>query len=115
MITKTLLASLLTIIGSQVYAASSIYYPKPGGIICDKKAGFCADDQGVSVSITEMELGPKASKGLMAQINEVGVANFDATSFTMSGGLQCETKQKKCFNRLDKKVDAKATKALFGQ
>jgi hypothetical protein len=95
---------------------SAITYPKPGGVICDKKSGFCADAQGVSVAITEMELGKKASKNLMDQINTVGIKDFDPTSFTMSGGLHCETKQKKCFtNKYDKKVDAKATKALFGE
>lgn len=95
---------------------SAITYPKPGGVICDMKSGFCADEQGVSVAITEMELGKKASKNLMDQIRTVGIENFDATTFTMTGGLHCETKQKKCFtNKYDKIVDVKATKALFGK
>lgn len=111
---KTLLGLLALIASTAVFAASSVYYPKPGGVICDKKAGFCADSQGVSVAITETELGPKAAKNLMDQIKQVGVADFDATSFTMSGGLYCETKKKQCTNKLDHKVDQKATKALFG-
>jgi hypothetical protein len=95
---------------------NAITYPKPGGVICDRKSGFCADEQGVSVAITEMELGKKASKNLMDQINSVGIKDFDPTSFTMSGGLHCETKQKKCFtNKYDNIVDAGATKALFGR
>lgn len=113
---KALFTVFLSISFTQTFATSAIYYPKPGGVICDKKSGFCADDQGVSVSITEMELGAKASKALMSQINAVGIANFDATSFTMSGGLHCETKQKKCFtNKYDNKVDTTATKVLFGK
>jgi Fels-1 Prophage Protein-like len=95
---------------------SAITYPKPGGVICDQKSGFCADEQGVSVAITEMELGKKASKNLMDQINTVGIKDFDPTSFTMTGGLHCETKQKKCFtNKYGNVVDPKATKALFGK
>jgi hypothetical protein len=95
---------------------NTITYPKPGGVICDKKSGFCADEQGVSVAITEMELGKKASKNLMDQIRTVGIENFDATSFTMTGGLHCETKQKKCFtNKYDNVVDSKATKVLFSK
>lgn len=95
---------------------SAITYPKPGGVICDQKSGFCADEQGVSIAITEMELGKKASKNLMDQINSVGIKDFDPTSFTMTGGLHCETKQKKCFtNKYDNVVDQKATKALFGK
>lgn len=95
---------------------NAITYPKPGGVICDKKSGFCADQQGVSVAITEMELGKQASKNLMDQIRAVGIQDFDATSFTMTGGLHCETKQKKCFtNKYDNVVDAGATKVLFGK
>lgn len=95
---------------------STITYPKPGGVICDQKSGFCADEQGVSVAITEMELGKNASKNLMDQIRVVGIRDFDPTSFTMTGGLHCETKQKKCFtNKYDNVVDPKATKALFGK
>jgi hypothetical protein len=111
---KVVFGSILVAACASVFAASSVFYPKTGGVICDKKGGFCADSQGVSVSITEMELGQKAAKNLMDQINKVGVADFDATTFTMSGGLYCETKQKKCMNKLDKKTDQKATKALFG-
>jgi len=114
MLKKVALGSMLVAASASVLAASSVFYPKPGGVICDRKGGFCADSQGVSVSITEMELGQKAAKNLMDQINKVGVADFDATTFTMSGGLYCETKQKKCMNKLDKKIDQKATKALFG-
>jgi hypothetical protein len=95
---------------------NAITYPKPGGIICDKKSGFCVDEQGVSVAITEIELGKKASKNLMDQIRTVGIQDFDATSFTMTGGLHCETKQKKCFtSKNDNIVDEAATKALFGK
>ena len=62
-----------------------------------------------------MELGKKASRNLMDQIRTVGIENFDTTTFTMTGGLYCETKQRKCFtNKYDKVVDVKATKVLFG-
>jgi Fels-1 Prophage Protein-like len=118
---KSLLAgAMLLCLGQFAFADSkpngAISYPTPGGVICDQKSGFCADEQGVSVAITEMELGKKASKNLMDQINSVGIKDFDPTSFTMTGGLHCETKQKKCFtNKYDNVVDIKATKALFGK
>ena len=121
LLNKALLLGVALVCMSQPTFADSkpnnaITYPKPGGVICDKKSGFCADEQGVSVAITEMELGKKASKNLMDQIRSVGIQDFDATSFTMTGGLHCETKQKKCFtNKYDKVVDDKATKALFGK
>ena len=93
-------------------AASLDYYKE--GAICDKKAGFCADEMGVSVALTKMYLGDKAEKKLMAEINKVGLEDFDATSFTMSGGLTCETQKKQCWTSRNRdKVDAKATKTLF--
>ena len=108
---KKLIAVAVALVSSTAFA-TIIYKP---GTLCDTKAGFCADSQGVSVGITEMELGAKAGKKLMAEINKVGINDFDATTFTMSGGLNCNTKEKKCYtNRNDKKVDVKATKTLFG-
>lgn len=107
---KKLIAVAVALVSSTAFA-TIIYKP---GTLCDSKAGFCADSQGVSVSITEMELGAKAGKKLMAEINKVGINDFDATTFTMSGGLNCNTKEKKCYtNRYDKKIDVKATKTLF--
>ena len=101
---KKLIAVAVALVSSTAFA-TIIYKP---GTLCDSKAGFCADSQGVSVSITEMELGAKAGKKLMAEINKVGINDFDATTFTMSGGLNCNTKEKKCYtNRYDKKVDVK--------
>ena len=90
------------------------YYKE--GAICDKKSGFCADDMGVSVALTKMYLGDKAEAKLMAEINKVGIQDFDATNFTMRGGLTCDTKAKTCWtNRYDKKIDNKATRTLFGK
>jgi hypothetical protein len=107
------LISLLTVtLGA--HAAGLDYYKE--GAICDKESGFCADDMGVSVALTKMYLGDKAEKQLMAKINKVGIQEFDATTFTMHGGLTCDTKVKTCWtNRYDKKVDVKAIKTLFGQ
>ena len=110
---KLLFISLLTLTAG-AHAAGLEYHKE--GAICDRQSGFCADNMGVSVALTKMYLGDKAEKKLMAEINKVGINDFDATTFTMRGGLTCDTKVKTCWtNRYDKKVDAKATKTLFGQ
>lgn len=115
-ISKIMLAVCISLLSAQTFAASAIFYPKPGGVICDKKSGFCADNQGISIAITQMELGANAAKKLMDTINKVGLANFDATSFTMSNGLHCEIKEKKCItSKTTGRVDAKATTVLFGK
>lgn len=105
---------VLLCIASLAQAAGLDYYKE--GAICDKKSGFCADFMGVSVALTKMYLGDKAEQKLMAEINKVGVQDFDATTFTMRGGLNCDTKVKTCWtNRYDRKVDIKATQTLFGK
>ncbi|QLG89057.1 hypothetical protein HQ393_12860 [Chitinibacter bivalviorum] len=108
---KTLLITML-LTSTSLFASGLDYKP---GAICDKKAGFCADMQGVSVALTKEYLGAKAEQKLMDRINKVGAADFDPTWFTMSGGLTCKTKEKTCWSsRYGDKVDAKATKTLFG-
>ncbi|AXS79452.1 YcgJ family protein [Dechloromonas sp. HYN0024] len=104
----------LLLVSSFAQAAGLEYYKE--GAICDRKSGFCADFMGVSVALTKMYLGDKAEQKLMAEINKVGLQDFDATTFTMRGGLNCDTKVKTCWtNRYDKKVDVRATQTLFGK
>jgi hypothetical protein len=110
---KLIFIALITLTAT-AHAAGLDYYKE--GAICDKKSGFCADFMGVSVALTKMYLGDKAEQKLMAEINKVGIKDFDASTFTMSGGLTCDSKVKTCWtNRYDKKVDVKATKTLFGK
>lgn len=111
---KKLALVVLFAAAAVAHAAGLDYYKE--GAICDRKSGFCADHMGVSVALTKLYLGDKAEQKLMAEINKVGVQDFDATTFTMQGGLNCDTKQKTCWtNRYDKKVDVKATRTLFGK
>lgn len=98
---------------SATAASSGIEYKN--GAICDRKSGFCVDSQGVSVALTKMYLGAAAETKLMAEINKVGLQDFDAGTFTMRGGLNCKVTEKKCWtDKYSGKVDAKATKVLFG-
>lgn len=80
------------------------------GVICDKKASFCADAQGISVALTKEYLGDNAEKKLM----EMG--QFDTSEFVLTNGVRCDTKTQKCsVSKIDQKVDAAHTKALFGK
>ena len=69
----------------------AVYSPK-AGVLCDKKAGFCADSEGISMALTKLYLGDKAEEKMMDMIKEVGLENFDATTFTLTNGVHCETK-----------------------
>jgi len=94
----------------------SVYSPGPG-IVCDKKAQFCADDQGISLAYTKEYLGQKAEDTMMARIKEGGgSANYDLTWFAFSNGVDCKTKEKVCrVSKNSDKVDAAHTRALFGK
>jgi hypothetical protein len=94
----------------------AVYSPSPG-IICDKKAQFCADEQGISLGYTKEYLGQKAENTMMGRIKEGGgSANYDLTWFAFSNGVDCKTKEKVCHvSKNSDKVDAAHTKALFGR
>jgi len=47
----------------------AVYSPKPG-IVCDKKAQFCADAQGLCLALTKEYLGDKAEQTVMNRIKE---------------------------------------------
>jgi len=87
----------------------SVTSPEPG-IICDKKANFCSDSQGISMAFTKQFLGEKAEK------KPLDMGEFDMTTFTLSNGVHCDINAKKCtVSKYDDKVDAAHTKALFGK
>ena len=92
-----------------------VYSPKHG-IVCDKRAQFGADAQGISLGLTQEHLGAKAEAAMLARIKEAGgPANYDLTWFGFSNGVDCKTKQKVCHvSKHSDKVDAAHTKALFG-
>ena len=103
--------SLCLISGLSIAAPlkGSVTSPEPG-IICDKKASFCADFQGISMAFTKQFLGEKAEKKLLA------MGDFDMTTFTLTNGVHCEAKTQKCtVIKFSDKVDAAHTKALFGK
>jgi hypothetical protein len=95
-------------VAGQKNLKGSVYSPE-AGTICDKKGGFCDDEQGISVSITKMYLGEKAEKKLL------GMGDFDMTRFTLTNKVYCDTRIKKCtISKYEDKVDVAHTKALFG-
>jgi len=84
------------------------------GIICDKKAGFCADAEGISLGYTGEYLGKDAEEKFDKIISSV--KDFDTTSFVLSNGVMCDAKKKHCYtNKFDNIVDEPHTKSMFGK
>ncbi len=114
-IAMTLSFSIFSVVALGAPLKGAVYSPE-AGILCDKKAGFCADSQGISMAFTKQFLGEKAEKKMMAQINQVGLENFDASNYTLTNGVSCNSKAQKCtVSKFSDRLDAAHTKALFGK
>lgn len=111
---KILLAATLAIASSTASASGDAIWSPDQNVLCDKIAGWCADDQGISVAYTQQYLGAKAAQKLMAQIKEVG-DDFDETVFIFSNGAKCDTNERKCVNRNTGKIDKGTDGVLFHQ
>ena len=115
---RLVLALSLVLISSLSTAAAlkgTVYSPM-AGVLCDKKSGFCADAEGISVALTKEYLGANAEKKLMDRIRkEPGVQDYDTTTFTLINGVSCDCNARKCkVSKYDDKLDAAHTRALFG-
>ncbi len=88
----------------------SVYSPEHG-IICDKKSGFCADREGISLGFTQEYLGEKAANKFSRLIEK---DNMDTSSYTLSNGIYCDANTQKCYNnKWKEKVDRHWTGILF--
>ena len=88
----------------------SVYFPERG-IVCDKKSGFCADREGISLGYTREYLGESKAVEWDKRLSS---PSFDKTSYTMSNGIYCESASRKCYNNKWKdKVDRHYTDMLF--
>jgi len=90
--------------------SGGVYSPAQG-VICDRKAGYCADGTGISMGFTEQYLGHDAMQRFSKQIEGV---DFDTTVFVMSNGVKCDAGQQKCFeSKFSNEVADDVTRRLF--
>jgi hypothetical protein len=105
---------LIAPLASSAPLKGAVFSPKPG-VVCDKKAQFCADSEGISLALTKEHLGAKAEATMLGRIKDAGgAANYDLTWFGFSNGVDCKTREKTCkVSKHSDQVDAAHTKALF--
>jgi hypothetical protein len=109
---RIIAATAISMIASGAFAKSQTIYSPDQGVLCDRKSGFCADSTGISMAFTEQFLGKKVAAKLMKTMG----SDSDMTSFTMSNGVHCELKEKKCTtSKLNDTPDAVANGVLFKQ
>jgi len=88
----------------------SVYSPSRG-ILCDKKAGFCADSSGISMGYTKEYLGQAAQDKMMGYVKN---DHMETGSYTMSNGIYCDSAAKACYNnKWKEKMDSYYTNQLF--
>ena len=82
-----------------------IFSPEPVSI-CDRDAGFCADDWGISMEHTREFLGVAAEESFLADAEAAGFDTFDGTRFTFSSGVYCDVNLKTCMEAKDSESPA---------
>jgi len=88
----------------------SIYFPERG-IVCDKKSGFCADREGISLGFTEEYLGSRVAKKFDRLITK---HRMDTGSYTLSNGIYCDSRDRRCYtNKWKEAVNRHYTNMLF--
>lgn len=113
---KIMLMTLLLCVSTSTLA-SPIFAPTTG-VMCDKKANFCVDDQGISMGLTTQYLGGKAQKKLQKSLGDG--AGVSLGEYTLSNGAHCDSKEKQCYTdryypRSKDKQEPKLTAQIFGK
>jgi len=102
--------SLLGVVSVSAKSHGNVYFPEHG-ILCDKKSGFCADREGISLGFTKEYLGEAAASKFGNMIKKY---HMDTSSYTLSNGIYCDAALHKCYtNKWKEKVHKKYTNMLF--
>ena len=93
-------------------AAPAVFSPE-AGVLCDKKAGFCADTQGISMGLTQVHLGDKAQDKLVKIFGSTD--GVDMGSYTLSNAVHCESSEQQCYKDryFPRTKESKYTAMLF--
>lgn len=105
------LAASAVLAGDKVKDLGAGVFSPEKGVVCDRKAGFCADGTGISMSWTEKYLGNEAVTRFNKMIEG---GTFDGTEFVLSNGVRCKTKDNACYkSKFSNDPAPNVTKALF--
>ena len=94
-------------------ASKDIGFPA-AGVICDKKANFCVDAKGISMSATQQYLGADVAQRFL-KLNGP-LKDMDATRYVLTNGVDCDSAKRVCMaERRGTEVERRYTRHLFGQ
>ncbi|KNC92272.1 YcgJ family protein [Trabulsiella odontotermitis] len=114
---KKLMVAASLLVTSASALAADIYAPT-GGVVCDKKAGFCVDDEGISMGMTSKYLGEQVYNRLDKEMGYKGDVNMG--EYTFSNGVHCDSEAKQCYKdrfypRTPDKKENTLTQQIFGK
>lgn len=109
---------MVVLSGLAASASAATIYSPASGVVCDKKAGFCVDHEGISRGLTSRYLGERADTRLDKTLGEGMEVNLG--EYTLSNGVHCDSKAKQCykdrfFPRTPDKQETTLTQQIFGK
>lgn len=111
---RPILALCLFAMSSHISATPKDVFSPEKGVICDRRAGYCADGTGISATFTTQHLGKKAAQDLASMLTES--KSLNPMSFTMSNKVHCDIDAQVCTkSKFVDTVDAATTKTLFSK
>lgn len=104
----------------QLYSSSAlsgekeIFVIPSSGVVCDTVAGYCVDQNGISLELTKAHLGKKSAEILEKKINNTD----NLKEYTLSNGVHCDSHERQCYTdryypRTEDKKEKKFTSWLF--
>lgn len=114
---KKVILIVVLLTGATSVFAAAIFFPDKG-VVCDKKANFCVDDQGISMGLTTQYLGRKSQEKLQKSLGDGSGVSLG--EYTFSNGVHCDSHEKQCYTdryypRTQDKQEPKLTGQIFGK
>ncbi|MCU6244220.1 YcgJ family protein [Enterobacter asburiae] len=112
---KLLVMTLL--LGMSASALAEDIYSPASGVVCDKKSGYCVDDEGISMGLTSKYLGEQAYSKLDKTLGNG--TDIKLGEYTLSNGVHCDSEAKQCYKdrfypRTPDKKENTLTQQIFG-
>ncbi|KFD24879.1 YcgJ family protein [Yokenella regensburgei] len=109
---------MAVLLGASTSALAADVYSPAGGVVCDKKAGYCVDDEGISMGMTSKYLGEQAYNKLDKTLGNGTDINLG--EYTLSNGVHCNSEAKQCYKdrfypRTPDKKEKTLTQQIFGK
>ncbi|MCU6242236.1 YcgJ family protein [Enterobacter asburiae] len=109
---------MAVLLGMSTTALAADIYSPASGVVCDKKAGYCVDNQGIAMGLTALYLGKTAEDNLQKSFGD-GVS-VDLSEYTFSNGVHCDSKERQCYKdrfypRTPDKKENTLTQKIFGK